>query len=251
MSEQVLFQTEGSIEWITFNRPEKANCISREILRKVTRHLEGLKENKEIRTVVFTGSGSKSFSAGMDTNAFQGLNAQTAYEVISELKEFCEITRKIPQVVIVAINGYCIGGAMELAMAADIRLASDDAVFIMPEVKLGLPSVLDSVLLQQHVGLSLAKEMLLLGEPVGVDRINQFGLINEVVPKEKLKETAKAYAAKVNEVDPFTMQQQKDLFETWQNTSLDVAIQDSMNQFSIAFSSGVPQKMMENVIGVK
>lgn len=251
MSEYVSIENKGSIEWITFNRPEKANCISREALRKVTGHLEVLKNDDKIRTVIFTGAGLKSFSAGMNTNEFKGLNAQTAYELISDLKEFCEIVRKIPQVVIVAINGYCIGGAMELAMAADIRLASDNAVFIMPEVKLGIPSVLDSVLLQQHVGLGLAKEMLLLGEPVSVDRINQFGFINEVVAQDKLIETAEAYAAKVDEIDPFTVRQQKDLFETWQNASLDVAIQDSMNQFALAFSTSVPQRKMGHVLGVK
>lgn len=251
MNELLLFEKKGNVEWITFNNPSKANCLSREMLRGLIKRLEALKTEKEVRTVVFTGSGEKSFSAGMDVKEFIGLNPQTSYELISELKEFCELVRKIPQVVIVAINGYCIGAAMELSMAADIRIASKEAVFIMPEVKLGIPSVLDSVLLQKHVGLGLAKEMLLLGEPIAAERINKYGFLNSIVDPHELNATVEVYVEKVSEVDFTTIQQQKNLFEMWQNSSLDVAIQDSMNQFALSFATGIPQTRIENLEIVK
>ena len=245
MSQHVLFERKENIEWITFNNVRKANCISREVLRNLISHLHTLKTDEHVDAVIFIGNGEKSFSAGMDINEFKGLDPQSAYELIAELKELCELARTIPQAVIVAINGYCIGGAMELAMAADIRIASTNAVFIMPEIKLGIPSVLDSVLLQQHVGLSLAKEMLLTGDSVDVERINKFGFINKLVAPSELKEAAESFAKRITTNHRETVKQQKNLFETWQNTSLDVAIQDSMNEFALSFSTGIPEKKME------
>lgn len=137
------------------------NCLTRKSLLEISEHLKAISSNTNVRVVIFTGSGKKSFSAGMDANEFNHLSPQDAYELISELKMICQLIRTIPQPVIMAINGYCIGGAFEMYMAADIRVASKNAIFSMPEINLGIPSVLDSVLLQQHVGLSLAKEMLL------------------------------------------------------------------------------------------
>ena len=162
------------------------------MLRGFIDHLQMLKNDEEVSAVIITGSGEKAFSAGMDVNEFIGLNPQTGYQLISELKQACELVRKIPQAVVVAINGYCIGGAMEIAMAADIRVASKDATFVMPEIKLGIPSVLDSVLLQQHIGLSLAKEMLLTGDAVDAEKINQFGFLNALVDLSELKATAES-----------------------------------------------------------
>lgn len=251
MNKELVFEKKKDIEWITFNNPSKANCLSRDMLRNLISHFQMLKENKELRTVILTGAGVKSFSAGMDINEFKGLNPQTGYELISELKHLCGLIRKIPQVVIVVINGYCIGAAMEIAMAADIRVASTNAVFIMPEIKLGIPSVLDSVLLQKYVGLSLAKEMLLIGDPVSAGKINQHGFINALVEIPELRKTAEDYAYKVNENHHLTTHQQKLLFEMWQNTSLEVAIQDSMNQFALSFGTEVPAKEMERLLAKK
>ncbi|WP_278187251.1 MULTISPECIES: enoyl-CoA hydratase-related protein [Bacillaceae] len=118
----------------------------------------------------------------------------------------------------------------------------------MPEINLGIPSVLDSVLLQQHVGLSLAKEMLLTGEPVNVEKINQFGFLNAVVEKSELKEKVKEYADTFINKPYETIKQQKELFETWQNSSLDYAINDSMNQFALAFTTEIPQQRLEEFI---
>ncbi|MBO0959975.1 enoyl-CoA hydratase/isomerase family protein [Neobacillus sp. MM2021_6] len=135
-----------------------------------------------------------------------------------------------------------------MCLAADIRVAAKNAVFSMPEINLGIPSVLDSVLLQQHVGLSLAKEMLLTGEPVNVEKINQFGFLNAVVEKSELKEKVKEYADTFINKPYETIKQQKELFETWQNSSLDYAINDSMNQFALAFTTEIPQQRLEEFI---
>lgn len=248
---KVIFKTEGNIEWIIFNRPEKLNSLTRENLLQISQHLKEISEDENVRVVIFTGSGERAFSAGMYVHEFNHLSPQEAYKLISELKEVCELIRTIPQPVIMAVNGYCIGGATEMCMAADIRIAAKNAVFSMPEINLGIPSVLDSVLLQQHVGLSLAKEMLLIGEPVNVERMNQFGFLNAVVEQSELRETALEYAEKLISKPFFTIKQQKELFETWQNSSLDYAIQDSVNKFALAFTTKIPQERLDDFLSKK
>jgi enoyl-CoA hydratase len=244
----IITESVGEVEWIIFNRPGKLNSLTREDLLFISQHLTHISTNRSIRAVIFTGSGDKAFSAGMDFNGFNQLTPQDAFLLISDLKTVCELIRKIPQPVIMGINGYCIGGAMEMCMAADIRVAAKNAVFSMPEINLGIPSVLDSVLLQQHVGLSLAKEMLLTGEPVDVERINQFGFLNAVVEKSALNDKVREYANTFINKPYETLKQQKELFETWQNSSLDYAIKDSMNQFALAFTTEIPQQRLEEFI---
>lgn len=252
MSENnVLFESDGSIEWIIFNRPEKLNCLTRENLLQIAQHLKQISTNENVRVIIFTGTGEKAFSAGMHVNEFNQLTPQDAYELISELKMVCESIRTIPQPVIMAINGYCIGGAMEMSMAADIRIASKNTLFSMPEINLGIPSVLDSVLLEKHVGLSLAKEMLLFGESVDVERMNQFGFLNAVVELSELKDVAKEFAEKLIDKPFFTIKQQKELFETWQNSNLDYAIQDSVNKFALAFTTNIPQQRLDDFLSKK
>ncbi|WP_246476381.1 enoyl-CoA hydratase-related protein [Salicibibacter cibi] len=210
-----------------------------------------IREDRAISVVIITGAGNKAFSSGVNVHEFEQLDPQNAREFITLLKEICETLRKMPQAVIAAINGYCIGGAMELAMAADFRIATTHASFGMPEIKLGIPSVLDAALLEKYVGLNLAKEMLLIGDMVDVERINQFGLINQVVDSKDLRHTVDKYADKILLNPPETVAIQKRLFETWQNTHLEMAIQDSINEFSLAFATDIPHKQIADFLADK
>lgn len=245
----LLFDRDNNTEWITFNRPEKLNCLTKYNLQQLNHRLKQIASNENIRSVIFTGSGEKAFSSGLHFKEFDQLAPEEARGLITDLKEVCECIRTIPQVVIMAINGHCIGGAMEMAMAADIRIASKNAVFSMPEINLGIPSVLDSVLLQKYVGFALAKEMLLTGDPIHVERINQFGFLNEVVESSRLHEAAENVANKIADKPFFTVKQQKEMFETWQNNSLACSIQNSIDQFSYAFTTDVPQRRLKKLIG--
>src|SRR5699024_2311192 len=154
----------------------------------------------------------------------------------------------IPQITMTARTGYCMRGAMEMCMAADIRIATENASFSMPEIELGIPSVLDYVLFQQHIGLSLAKEKLLIVNVVDVDRINQFGFLNKVVDANKLEAEVNKFLSNVEEHNRFSINQQKELLETWQNSTLEVAINDSVKQFALAFATQVPQTELNKFI---
>lgn len=125
--------------------------------------------------IVFTGAGDRSFSAGVHVDAFLDLTPRSARELIRDLKALPEAIRQALIPTVCAVNGYCLGGAMELAMVCDVRVAARSARFGMPEIKVGIPSVLDAALLQQHVGLSRAKEMLLTGDLYGAETLEQWG----------------------------------------------------------------------------
>ncbi|MFD6442507.1 enoyl-CoA hydratase/isomerase family protein, partial [Peribacillus sp. NPDC060186] len=141
------------------------------------------------------------------------------------------------------------GAALEMTLAADIRLASTNAVFGMPEVKLGLPSVVDAVLLQQYVGLGLAKEMLLMAEPVPVQRINENGsMINKTVALEELEDVAREYALKLISNPKETNAIQKKLMDTWQNSFLDIAIQESKSALAMSFATEIPGKRIKEFL---
>jgi enoyl-CoA hydratase len=133
------------------------------------------------------------------------------------------------------INGYCLGVAFELALACDLRVCADDARFGLPEVRIGIPSVADAALLQDHVGLAMAKEIILTGDLYPAAMLSRWGLLNRVVPRQQLAEETLALLSRVTRHTPAVLASQKRLFEIWQNTSLRDGIDASTNEFARVF----------------
>ncbi|MPZ61938.1 MAG: enoyl-CoA hydratase [Propionibacteriales bacterium] len=230
------------VRWVSFNRPEKLNALTRDDIRSVTRAVQDLPA--DVRCLVFTGSGSRAFSAGVHVDTFDGLTPEDARQFISELGAMIAAARRAPVPTLCAIQGYCLGGAMELAMACDLRVASTDAVFGMPEIKVGIPSVIDAALLQQHLGLAKAKELLLTGDLYGVAELAPLGFVNKVVEPAALTEAATELAARVTGHSPAAIAAQKRLFETWQNASLEDSIKASIVEFALVFADpGTQQRI--------
>jgi enoyl-CoA hydratase/carnithine racemase len=134
--------------------------------------------------------------------------------------DLLETIRRAPLPTACAINGYCLGGAMELAMVCDVRVASENAMFGMPEIKVGIPSVLDAALLHQHVGLSKAKEMLLTGDLYGAGEMERYGLLNKVVQPGRLEDETALMLDRLTGHSRTALAAQKRLFETWHGGNL-------------------------------
>src|SRR5215212_7675644 len=134
------------------------------------------------RAAVLTGTGERAFSAGMHLDAFRSLTPETARRLIVTVRDCLAALRKAPFPTISAINGHCLGVAFEMALASDLRIAADHATVGLPEIQVGIPSVVDAALLQQHVGLSKAKELILTGDLYPVRDLEPLGLFNAVVP---------------------------------------------------------------------
>jgi enoyl-CoA hydratase len=221
-----------AIRWITLMRPEKLNAITRDDLRQLTAAVRDLPD--DVRAVAFVGAGDRAFSAGVHVDTFRELTVPDARGFITELGELFVAVRHAPVPTLCGIHGYCLGGAMELAMACDLRVATTTAVFGMPEIAVGIPSVLDAALLQQYVGLSKAREILLTGELYPVDALPT--LCNIVVPPDELVPAVRDLADRVaRHAGPATTAQKR-LFGTWQNVGLDAAVAASIGEFAEVFA---------------
>lgn len=221
---------EDGVRWVRFARPDKLNALTADELREVTRLLTG----DPPRAAVFTGAGERAFSAGMHVGEFDGLDPTSARALIGEVRDFAAAARQAPFPTVCAVNGHCLGAAFELALACDVRVVAEHAAFGLPEIRVGIPSVVDAALLQQHVGLGRAKEMILTGDLYPVGEVP--ALANEVVPGDQLVERTRAMLARLTPHSPVAVAAQKRLFESWQNDGLSRAVATSVDEFAGVFA---------------
>jgi enoyl-CoA hydratase len=224
----------ATARWITFNREAKLNAWLWEDIVAATALVREAAQAS--RALVFRGAGGRAFSAGIDVGTFLGLTPETARTFITDLRDFLGAVRAAPIPTLCLIDGYCLGGALELALTADIRLVTPRARFGMPEIKVGIPSVLDAALLAQHVGLGKAKEMLLTGDLYDVVALERYGLFNEVVAPPALEGAAMRLLDRLTGHSPAAVRSQKALFETWQNAGLHASIEASVDAFAAIFA---------------
>ncbi|MBS0467944.1 MAG: enoyl-CoA hydratase/isomerase family protein [Proteobacteria bacterium] len=220
------------------------NVLSTPVIHALTAQLGELAENPQLHCLVLRGSGSRAFIAGADIKELSTLTAATGRVFISALRDLCNAVRHFPVPVIVRLEGHTLGGGLELAMAGDLRIAADDAVVGMPEVKVGIPSVIHAAMMPAQIGATRAAWLLLTGENIPATQAQQWGLINECVPKEKLDERILQVAAGLAEIGPVVLRQQKRLLRRWEGMTVDAAIDDSIAEFGEAFKTGEPQQHM-------
>lgn len=225
-------QVDG-IRYITFDRPAKLNVLTPASLHAVINNVHDAARCD--RAIVFSGTGDRSFSAGMHLDCFSGLDSLSAKELIENIGEMLATVRTSPIPTIAAINGYCLGAAFELVLTCDVRIAVDQIRFGLPEVKVGIPSVLDASLLKDYVGLTVAKEMMLTGDLYDTSELDGTRLFNQVVPREQLKAATDDIILKLTEHTWQVLATQKRLFNAWQDLPHSVGLAASINEFSHMF----------------
>ena len=219
----VLSSVEDGIGWITPNRPEKRNALNAEVLRGLRSALSAFRDDDGVGLVVFTGAGERAFVAGADIGE---LRERTMLDALSfGLQAFCDEVEGYEKPTVAAVNGYALGGGCELAMACDIRVASDNARFGLPETTLGiLPGAGGTQRLARLVGKGRAVEMILTGRFVEAEEALSMGLVTKVVPQEKLPDAVREAAGTVLSKGPLAVRLAKlavrSGFETDQNTGL-------------------------------
>lgn len=233
---------------LTFREAGSLNILSSPVIKDITAALNSLAFREDIKTLILRGSGDKAFVAGADISEMAGLNRESAMEFIRGLRDLCEAARCFPVPVITRIPGWCLGGGLELAMASDVRIASTGTQFGMPEVKVGIPSVIHATLMPKLIGESRATWMLLSGENIDATQALDWGLINEIVPLEQLDEKVMSIASKFAALGPAVLRQQKTLLRRWEKLSLTDAINDTVQEFGKAFETGEPQKFMNEFL---
>lgn len=235
MSEAVLLERSGDVLRVTLHNPAKLNALRPADIRALRDTMLDLVP--DVRAVVFTGAGGRSFTAGMHLDTFPALDRESARSFISDVRDMLAAVRTAAVPTLAAVDGYCIGVGFELAMACDLRVVTNRSSFGLPEIKVGIPSIADAALLAQHVGLSFAKEIILTGDLYPVERFAAGGLCNAVVAPSELSAAAEELLARVAGHAPAAIAAQKRLFEVWQNTGLAAGADISVREFASVFPS--------------
>nr|WP_276584731.1 enoyl-CoA hydratase-related protein [Brevibacterium permense] len=192
--------------------------------------------DESLRAVLLTSAGGRGFSAGMDTAQFAHTSASRAYATISRLGEVCEAIKDCALPVAAAIDGYCIGGAAEIAAASDFRIGSQDSWYATPEVRIGIPSALESVNLHRLMGWTKATEFVLTGNRFTAADMLACGFLNDSVDGP-VEERALELLRDTTRADRTVIAHQKRLLRTWKNTLKAQAIADSKKEFALAFAA--------------
>jgi len=233
----LIIRREDRVGWILLNRPEKLNAISPEMLEELSAALRELEGDELIRVVVITGSG-RAFSAGADVTAFSGVNPVSSYIYSRRFQEVLNMIERMPKPVVAAINGYALGGGLELAMACDMRIASENAMLGQPEINIGLiPGAGGTQRLSRLVGRGRAKELVMLGDPIPAVEAERIGLVNRVVPLDRLESEVRALARKLAEKPPIALMAAKAAISLGSDYPLDIGLVLEASLFSMLFST--------------
>jgi len=217
MADHVLFEQKGPVAIVTINRPERMNALGTDVRQGLIDAFLKVRHEPSIRVAIVTGAGDKAFSAGADLKERNEIFKKKPYRVgpdygaLDEPPHSSTIVIETYKPVIAAVNGYALAGGCELALACDIRIASENARFGLPEAKRGRGANFATVMLQYLIPRGIAMEMLFTGEPISAQDALRFGLVNRLVPLPELLPTAITLAEKIAENAPVSLRRIKEL----------------------------------------
>jgi enoyl-CoA hydratase len=246
----VLVRTEergnaGRVAYVTANNPAKRNAIGMPGKRAIAAAFGKLSADENLRAVILTGAGDKSFIAGADLAEMKDLTMEEAEEEHTLTHYACDAIRRCPVPVIARINGYCFGAGMELAASCDMRAAADHAKFGMPEVRVGIPSGMEAALLPSLVGWGRAAELVLTGDIFEAREAYQFGFVQKLVPAAELDAAVEKWIESILVSGPRAVRLQKKLMRDWERLSLDDAIKAGIRACVEARTTDEPKRMMQ------
>jgi enoyl-CoA hydratase len=230
----------GTAVWCTLDRPP-LNLFEPTLIRAVRDTFTELAADRATRVAVIVGNG-RAFTAGMDVRVLRELDTSRARELITTLHDAIAAVHRAPFPVIAAVNGPCLGAGFELALACDLRVSAASATFGLPEVRVGVPSVIQAALLAPMIGPGRAAEMLLTGAAVDAARALEWGLVNRVVPDDRLRATVDELVAQILAAGPEAIRLQKELIVCWRETDLTTAVRYGINAFATAYATDEPRE---------
>jgi len=230
----------GDVVWCALDRPP-LNLFEPGLIAALRATFEALARDAAIRAAVVTGRG-RAFTAGMDVRVLHGLDAASARALITELCAAIDAVHRAPFPVLAAVHGACLGAGFELALACDLRVAAANASFGLPEVRVGVPSVIQAALLPPLIGPGRAAEMLLLGTPVDATRALGWGLVNRVVEPGALAAAVDETLAMLLACAPGAVRAQKALMIRWRETDLPSAVRAGIDAFPACYAGDEPRE---------
>ncbi len=234
----IIYEKSERIATITLNRPEALNAFSKEVVGEILYALEDVKADENMHVVVLTGMGEKAFSAGADIKTMIGMTALKARELSFMGEKLCYALENLEKPVIAAINGYALGGGLEVAMSCDIRIASENVRMGQTEINIGLiPGWGGTQRLTRLIGTGKAKELVLTGKMIDARTAEQLGIVNLVVPTDKFRETVRQFALELASKAPVAVRVAKALINKGADISLDSALALEREGFGVVAST--------------
>lgn len=227
------------------------NILGSTVIDSVREGLQRLAENRQIRVLVLAGQSEKSMIGGADIKEMARLDQKSAEAFITRLRDLCEAVRAFPAPVIARMPGWCLGGGLEVAAACDFRVAAHDARFGMPEVRVGIPSVIHAALLPRLIGWGRARWLLMTAENIDAPTALAWGLVDRVAAEGGLDAAVEHVVAALLECGPEALRAQKALLRQWEELPLKESVDLSIGVFGQSFLTGEPQRLMQGFLDRK
>jgi enoyl-CoA hydratase len=233
---------------VTIDNPTRLNTLDTRVMTDLITAIERFGADETLRAVVLRGAGERAFIGGADIEEMAGLNPTTARDFITLVHRCCDGFRCLPVPVIARIQGYVFGAGVEVAASCDMRVASTDAQFGMPEVRLGIPSVVEAALLPRLIGWGRTRQWLLTGDAIDATTAHAWGLIEEVAPREQLDAAVEKLLDSILASGPRAIRSQKALITAWEDLPLRQAVQLGIDSFATAWEADEPRRMMQDFL---
>ena len=235
----------GLVARVTIDNPSKLNILTPGTLDDLVLAIKELEKKPALRAVVLTGAGEKAFIGGADLETLGSLDPASAREFIGRVHGACAAMRDCAVPVIARINGWCLGAGLELAACCDLRIAASTAAFGMPEVRLGIPSVVEAAVLPRLIGAGRARWLVMTGEPIGAAEALVWGLVEKIFDAKELDRGVNQALDAILAGEPEALRAQKRLCKLWEEAPLAESIRVSIDEFARAYESGEPLRRVE------
>ena len=235
--ETITVEKRGAVAVLTINRPDKLNALNMQVHTEGVAALDELRADDEVHVLVITGAGEKSFIAGADISEFADKTPVAQRSTFQERSLFNSIDA-FPKPVIAMVNGFCLGGGNELALACDLRVCTPNAKFAQPEINLGImPGGGGTQRLTRLIGEGRSMEMMLTGDMIDAETAHRFGLVNHVYEKDELESKTMELANKIAEKAPIALALCKEAVKFASRSNLDEGLRREVDLFAICFST--------------
>jgi enoyl-CoA hydratase len=233
----------GHLARVTIDNIAKLNSLNRELMSEIVSAVAEVGDDPRLRLAVLSGAGERAFVGGADIGEIAALDHVTARSFITLVHRCCDAFRRLPVPVIARIDGYALGAGLELACACDLRVASERAIFGMPEVRIGIPSVVEAALLPKLIGHGRARRLLLTGETIGAEEALDWGLVDAVASPDELDDAIERFVRPILAAGPQAVRLQKSLILEWEELPTAAAIDRGIDCFVSAFDTDEPARM--------
>ncbi len=239
---------DGAVATISIDNTARLNCLGHVQITSFIEAVTTLADDSSLRVLIVTGEGDRAFIGGANLHELGALDPPKARDFLILIHRMCKVLRDLPVPVIARVNGFCLGAGLEVMAACDMHIASDNAVFGMPEVKIGLPSVVEAALLPQLIGWGRTKLLLYTGDNIDARTALDWGLVEKVVPAADLDAALGKWVTSIVESGPKAVRLQKELIREWEAMPVNDAIEAGIRCISRAYQTDEPTRMVSEAI---